>query len=227
VYWDLEARLLDEGVDLAYDKPLRDALLRGDAAGVRQRLLLPPALQERLVRFVENHDEVRVAAAVPPERLAAVTTVAQLSPGLAFVQRGQREGARVRTPVQLRRAPTEPADDAVAALHDALAGATRHAAVRDGVFALLDHDGPAGLLVWTWRHGGAVVLVAVALDGAGRGTVRLPAPAAPDTRTLVTAGDGTLEVSGTEVRVDLAAGAVRVVALDVPDLDHPDPDRPA
>jgi hypothetical protein len=215
VYWDLEARLLDEGVDLAYDKPLRDALLRLDARAVRRRLLLPTALQQRLVRFVENHDEVRVAAAVPREVLAAVTSVALLAPGLAFVQRGQREGARVRTPVQLRRAPDEPVDREVVHLHDDLARATRHPAVRSGEFALLDHDGPEHLLVWAWRPSEAVVLVAVCLGtGAAGARVRvaaLPVDATPE--VLAHLGRGTVEAADGQVDVALGPGAVRVVTL--------------
>ena len=60
-YWDMESALHQQGFDYAYDKRLYDRLLHEDAAAVRAHLAAD-ALQY-LLRFIENHDEPRAAAA--------------------------------------------------------------------------------------------------------------------------------------------------------------------
>ncbi len=102
-YWDLEWALQQQGFDACYDKRLYDRLAHDGAEEVRGHLTADPAYQRRLVRFLENHDEPRAAAAFPPEqaRVAAVTTLTQAGPRL--VHEGQLEGRRVRLPVFLAR----------------------------------------------------------------------------------------------------------------------------
>ena len=57
-YWDLEWALQQQGFDYCYDKRLYDRLEQGNAEGIRLHLLADPAYQERLVRFIENHDDM-------------------------------------------------------------------------------------------------------------------------------------------------------------------------
>ena len=52
-YWDREVDLLAQGFDLCYDKRLYDHLVHPDPEAARQRV----ATGDRLVRFIENHDE--------------------------------------------------------------------------------------------------------------------------------------------------------------------------
>ena len=66
--------------------------------------------QDKLARFLENHDEPRAAATFPWPRHQAAAIVTFLAPGLRFFQQGQLEGARVRVPTHLCRAPVEPPD---------------------------------------------------------------------------------------------------------------------
>jgi hypothetical protein len=67
-YWDLEWALQRQGFDHCYDKRLYDRLLQGDAGPVREHLLADIGYQRGLVRFLENHDEPRAAAAMPRDR---------------------------------------------------------------------------------------------------------------------------------------------------------------
>src|SRR5215472_3567450 len=57
VYWDLEWTMLQQGFDYAYDKRLYDRLRDGHASPVRDHLRAGLDYQNRLVRFMENHDE--------------------------------------------------------------------------------------------------------------------------------------------------------------------------
>jgi hypothetical protein len=64
-YWDLEWTLQQQGFDYCYDKRLYDRLRGRYARPVREHLSADLAYQNRLCRFLENHDEERVAEAFP------------------------------------------------------------------------------------------------------------------------------------------------------------------
>jgi hypothetical protein len=110
VYWDLEWTLQQQGFDYTYDKRLYDRLRHEGARAVREHLQAGLDFQDRLARFLENHDEPRAAATFPPARHEAAAVVTYLAPGLRFVHQGQMEGRRVRVPVHLGRGPVEPVD---------------------------------------------------------------------------------------------------------------------
>ena len=107
-YWDMEWELQQQGFDFCYDKRLYDRIIEEDASAVRDHLRADPGYQARLLRFLENHDEPRVASRMDPaaERAAAVS-IATL-PGATLWYEGQFEGRRVRPPVFLARRPDEP-----------------------------------------------------------------------------------------------------------------------
>ena len=67
VYWDLEWTMLQQGFDYAYDKRLYDRLREGHARPVREHLQAGLDYQNKLARFLENHDEPRAAATFSPE----------------------------------------------------------------------------------------------------------------------------------------------------------------
>ena len=64
-YWDMEWTLQQQGFDFCYDKRLYDRIVGRDVAGVRGHLRADLAYQSRLVRFLENHDEPRIAGLLP------------------------------------------------------------------------------------------------------------------------------------------------------------------
>ena len=61
-YWDLEWDLQQLGFDYCYDKRLYDRLVHDNAESVRLHLTASLDYQDKLVRFIENHDEPRAAA---------------------------------------------------------------------------------------------------------------------------------------------------------------------
>lgn len=224
VYWDLEWTLLQQGFDCAYDKRLYDRLRALHAPPVREHLCAAPDYQQRLLRFLENHDEARAAAAFAPEVHAAAALIAYATPGLRLFQQGQCEGARVRVPPQLVRAPQEPVDARIAAFYDALLGALRHAALRDGDWSLLDcaqaWDGNASaaqFIAWRWQGAGGAWLCAAVnyAPQPGQCFVRLAgaARAGRSYRLRDLLGDAIYERGGD----DLAA---RGLYLDLPPWGH-------
>ena len=124
--------------------------------------------QDRLARFLENHDEPRAAASFTPEahKAAAVTTF--LSPGLRFFHAGQLEGRRKKISPHLVRAPVEPVDRELAAFYEQLLGVLRRPACGDGRWQLLEFmnawDGnPSsdGFVAFAWELGRERLIVAV------------------------------------------------------------------
>ena len=98
-------RLLAGGFDACYDKTLYDRLVHGDVAGLRAHLAgADPGWQRRTVRFLENHDEPRAAAASPGPPAGGGAPLLT-APGVALLHEGQFEGRRVRVPVTLGRRP--------------------------------------------------------------------------------------------------------------------------
>jgi hypothetical protein len=182
-YWDLEWELQQQGFDYCYDKRLYDLLRAGDADGVRRHLSSDAAFQARLVRFIENHDEARAAAAFPGARSRAAAVAFATLPGARLLHEGQLEGRRARLPVQLARRPDEPPDPGLEAFYARLLRAVAGPAFRGGGWRPLECEGwPDNatfrkLLAWSWELGGERHVVVVNLsDAPAQARVRLPWP---------------------------------------------------
>ncbi len=138
VYWDMEYELQRQGFDYTYDKRLYDRLRESDAPSVNAHLGAETDYQERLARFVENHDEPRAADAfAPPPRDLAVSVLALTLPGLRLLHEGQLEGRRRKVPVHLGRRPLEETDARVAEHYRKLLAALRHEVFHEGRWRLL------------------------------------------------------------------------------------------
>lgn len=138
VYWDLGWTLQQEGFDYCYDKRLYDRLRDGQAAPVRAHLGAELDYQERLARFLENHDEPRAAATFRPSQHRAAALITYLVPGLRFFHQGQLEGRRKHLSPHLVRAPVEPVDPGLAGFYTRLLTLLRHPVLREGFWKLLD-----------------------------------------------------------------------------------------
>ena len=149
VYWDLEWTLLQQGFDYAYDKRLYDRLRDGRARPVREHLHAGLDYQNKLARFLENHDEPRAAATFPPGVHEAAAVITFLSPGLRFFHQGQFEGRTKRISPHLRRGPAEPTNRQLQQFYDRLLAVLRQPVVRDGQWQLVECT-PAWDGNWTW-----------------------------------------------------------------------------
>ena len=137
VYWDLEWTLQHQGFDYTYDKRLYDRLREGHARPVREHLHAAPEYQEKLARFLENHDEPRAAATFPEDRHQAAAALAYLAPGLRFFHQGQFEGRMRRISPHLGRGPNEEIDQRLEAFYGRLLAILRRPVLRDGEWRLL------------------------------------------------------------------------------------------
>ena len=155
-YWDLEWELQQQGFDHCYDKKLYDRLEHGEAESVRLHLLADPAYQERMVRFIENHDEPRAAATFPYGKGRAAAVAILTLTGARLLHEGQFEGRKVRLPVFLGRRPAEPVDQDLAAFYGRLLQETNRDVFRNGAWRLCERSGwpdnqsCRNVLAWCW-----------------------------------------------------------------------------
>ena len=155
VYWDREWTLQQQGFDYAYDKRLYDRLREGHARPVREHFHAGLDYQNKLARFLENHDEPRAAATFAPEVHEAAAVITFLSPGLRFFHQGQFEGRKKRISPHLVRGPEEPVDRAAeavlrpAACRAAPAGRPRRSMAVARMRSRLGRQLDLGLLSWS------------------------------------------------------------------------------
>jgi hypothetical protein len=135
-YWDLEWELQQQGFDFCYDKKLYDRMEHADAENVRQHLLADFSYQEKMVRFIENHDEPRAAATFSSGKGRAVAVAILTLVGAKLLHEGQFEGRKVRLPVFLSRRPAEPVDQDLVAFYERLLKETNRDVFRNGVWRL-------------------------------------------------------------------------------------------
>ena len=179
----LEWTLQQQGFDYTYDKRLYDRLREGHARPVREHFLAGLDYQDKMARFLENHDEPRAAATFPPEIHEAAAVITFLSPGLRFFHQGQFEGRKKRISPHLGRGPDEPVDPELEQFYARLLAVLRQPVVRDGQWQLLE-CAPAWEGNWTadcflafaWQGPGGERLLVVVNYAANQSQcyVRLP-----------------------------------------------------
>ena len=183
VYWDLEWTLQQQGFDYAYDKRLYDRLRDGHARPVREHFHAGLDYQNKLARFLENHDEPRAASVFSAETHQAAAVITFLSPGLRFFHQGQFEGRTKRISPHLVRGPNEPTNGELQQFYQRLLTTLRLPGVRDGRWQLLECAGAwdgnwtsDAFVAFLWQgRDGAPVLVAVNYaDHQSQCYVRLP-----------------------------------------------------
>jgi len=183
VYWDLEWTLLQQGFDYTYDKRLYDRLKEGHAKPVREHFFAGLDFQGRMARFLENHDEPRVAADFPASMHEAAAILTFFSPGLRFFHQGQFLGRRKRISPHLVRAPEEPLNEKLDVFYHKLLGILNQPVFKSGHWQLLDctpawEGNPTneGYIAFAWQgQGGERILIAVNYSSDwAQGYVRLP-----------------------------------------------------
>ena len=106
VYWDLEWTMQQQGFDYAYDKRLYDRLREGYARPVREHFYAGLDYQNKLARFLENHDEPRAAATFSPEVHEAAAVITDLAARLLWFADAQSGRWERLPPISyFRRAP--------------------------------------------------------------------------------------------------------------------------
>lgn len=167
-YWDLEWQLQQLGFDFTYDRSMMERLRQGQAQAVKEHLWAEKDYQQKSVRFLENHDELRSAAVMEEQQLKAAAVIAATIQGLCFYHDGQFQGLKTRLPVQLGREPVEEANPTLKKFYAKLLKITKEPVFKQGSWQMLQVDGFAmndensgSLLAWEWRYAEEKRLVVV------------------------------------------------------------------
>lgn len=184
-YWGLEQTLQVLGFDFTYDKAFYDCLRFSGASEVRSHLSSPDLDHSKGVRFIENHDEPRVAAAFGGARSEAAAVVIATVPGLRLFHDGQLGGRKVKLPVQLVREPEEAPDPHIIGFYRRLLASVKRPAFHDGEWQLVDavlawpgNQSCHNLLAWAWsRSDGQELAVVNFSSEASQARIKLHLPA--------------------------------------------------
>jgi glycosidase len=168
VYWDLEWTLQQQGFDYTYDKRLYDRLREGRARPVREHFCAAPEYQNKLARFLENHDEPRAAAAFSEAMHKAAAIVTFFSPGLRLFHQGQFEGRLRRVSPHLARAPEETVNTGLKTFYERLLEILRQPVVREGQWQLLEcvpawngNSSSENFIAFAWQNSAGEKVLAV------------------------------------------------------------------
>jgi hypothetical protein len=154
-YWDTEPALIDQGFDYCYDKRYYDHLKEG-AGPLLNHLNNVLSYQDKLLRFLENHDEPRVAGLYSSERHKALAMASLTLPGARLLHDGQLTGRAVKVPVFLTRRLDEPENKNLRKFYLQLLKILRFEAVRKGKWSACkvsgwpDNQSCLNLLAWEW-----------------------------------------------------------------------------
>ena len=168
-YWHLEWPLQQLGFDYTYDKTLYDRLLREGASSVNDHLKAEMMYQKRSARFIENHDEPRIAQTLPNELWQfAAATIAATVPGMLLLHEGQLEGWKTKLPVQLGRRPVEQPNPLAKTFYGKLLSCLDDDVIKNGEWKLLalrpgcyDNYSYRNILAYSWRQDNDIRLIVV------------------------------------------------------------------
>jgi glycosidase len=180
-YWDLEWELQQQGFSFCYDKRLYDRLQEGTAESIRLHLAGNLSYQQKLLHFIENHDEPRAAATFSPARERAAAVVMATVAGARLFHEGQFEGRKQRISVFLRRRPQEPVNHELREFYEKLLKSLGDLAFHDGEWTLCpcsgwpDNQSFKNLLAWTWQQDEDRHLIVINFSGStAQGRIQVP-----------------------------------------------------
>lgn len=172
VYWNREWELQQQGFDFTYDKMLYDRLRDGEALSVRAHLRAAADYQSHCVRFLENHEEARAAAAFPdPAHHRAALLLTGMVPGMLLCHDGQEDGRVIHSSMHASRRPREPGSPPHREAYQELIHLLSEPARKDGKWHLLENRGESPLIAVLWQlplhHSLLVVMNCSPHDGEG------------------------------------------------------------
>ncbi|HVO73460.1 MAG TPA: alpha-amylase family glycosyl hydrolase, partial [Ignavibacteriaceae bacterium] len=168
VYWDLEHQMQNLGFDYTYDKSLTDLLFFNDIQGIKNHLRIDDEIQQKSVRFIENHDELRAAAKFGKHRSLAAAAAISTIQGMKLFYDGQFDGKKIRVPSQLGREPQEKLSEYVKNFYKKLLSITSYDIFKKGKWRLIEtapidpwNKSFENFLSWSWLNEKVIFLIAI------------------------------------------------------------------
>jgi hypothetical protein len=167
-YWDTEPALISQGFDFCYDKKYYDFLKQGAERSMHHILEMAP-YQDKLLRFLENHDESRAAGIFSNEQNKALALASLTLPGARLLHDGQLEGRKVKVPVFLSRRQEETENKDLKLYYLQLLKILKFDARRKGKWSVCglsgwpDNQTFQNLLAWEWKSDHENLLIVINL----------------------------------------------------------------
>jgi len=168
-YWDTEWTLQQLKFDFVYDKRLYNRLRYSPPYEVFLHLKADMTYQNKLMRFIENHDEPRSVTAFGPDLLPANAALFAGLPGLKLFFQGQMESRQIRLPIQIRQSKTEKNDPIISSFYATLLPVINEDIYHIGVWRLKEvfaHTDLTNknLIAYLWKSNGTVRMTVVNLS---------------------------------------------------------------
>lgn len=167
-YWNMEYTLQTQGFDFTYDKTLYDRIVQGDTPGIRAHLTADVPYLKKNIRFIENHDEPRAAAAIGIDRSRPAATLIATLPGAVLWHDGQMTGRQTKLPVHIARQPRETDHPLLDEFYHTLLEETDNEVYKHGTWTLFQCyaacqtcPGAENLIAYGWRHGDDYRLIVI------------------------------------------------------------------
>ena len=166
VYWDMEWELMQQGFDYCYDKKLYDRMLHENAETIRAHLHASWDYQQKLIRFIENHDEQRAVIAFGKEKSKAAAILSLTLPGARLIHEGQMDGYKLKLPVQLGRRQSEEEDQEILEFYLQLLNSLPEKKMREEIWTMCKVD-PTGdlsntnLIAFVWQFEENYLLIVI------------------------------------------------------------------
>jgi hypothetical protein len=176
-YWDTEWTLQQLGFDFVYDKRLLDRIRNAPIKEILSHLTADITYQKKLVRYIENHDELRSLTAFGKTKVEAAAALISTLPGMRFYFQGQFEGRKIKMPIQIRQTKLEAVDLDIQAFYSLLLAVVNEPIFHIGSWRLKEvfedaDDTFENLIAYLWKVGDELELVIINLDHiAARGRV--------------------------------------------------------
>lgn len=159
-----QMKLIECGFSYIYEKELIDHLVSNDVAGFRNLIFKNHFITDKMVHFIENHDEKRMVTRFFGNRKAAMTASAALLtlPGIRLINMQQWLGYTKQIDVNLRRAEIEKCDIEIVKFYNRLFSVLDSNALRYGTWEPLKvNDDNDKIIAWKWVKNGQHILVTI------------------------------------------------------------------
>ncbi|TXT64987.1 MAG: Alpha-amylase [Promethearchaeota archaeon] len=150
VYWDMEWDMMQQGFDYCYDKRLYDRITDFNIAGIREHLKADFNFQKKLVRFLENHDEPRIASIMNPSQSRVAALLILTLPGMGLIHEGQMKGYRISIPVQLKRRIEESVNEELRSYYHLLLQTVKQNQIKKGKWELCTEEEQSSVIAYHW-----------------------------------------------------------------------------
>ena len=182
VYWDLESELIQLGFDFTYYKHFLDMLINNDTSGIVNILKSDYNYLNKLVFFIENHDEERAVKSLGIKKSIASAVILLTIPGMKLFYNDQLEGRKIKCPIQLGRRSVDKGSKTIRDFYSKILALINNETYKKGKFKLLHaikfdekDESYKNILTWYWRFNNNIKITIVNFSKKhSKGKIKLP-----------------------------------------------------